>query len=105
MTDPLLSGTNATRPTDGQSECSPWIDANERLPGYSDLVVAYLAGTKDHSDARWTRNGFAFIVRHNSREHVVSSDQWSSWHYNEALRRLDADELTVTHWMPLERPS
>lgn len=87
-----------------QSDRSPWIDANERLPGWNQQVVAYLEGTKDHSDARWVRQGYAFMVRHNSREYVVSADQWAVFQYNRALAELDADELTVTHWMPLERP-
>lgn len=91
--------------TDSRSDCSHWIDANERLPGWNQPVVAFLQGTKDHSDARWVRSGCAFMVRHNSREYVVGTDQWAVFQYNRALAELDADELTVTHWMPLERPS
>jgi len=45
------------------------------------------------------------MVRHNSREYVVGTDQWAVSQYNRALAELDADELTVTQWMPLERPA
>jgi hypothetical protein len=95
----------SARMAETRAECSPWINAKERLPAYNKRVVAYLQGTKDHSDARWVRNGYAFMVRHNSREYVVGSDQWAVFQYNRALAELDADELTVTHWMPLERPT
>jgi hypothetical protein len=101
----MTTETNRTLPTETLADRSHWIDANEQLPAYNKLVVAFLQGTKDHSDARWVRNGYAFMVRHNSREHVVSSDQWAVFQYNRALAELDADELTVTHWMPLENPS
>jgi hypothetical protein len=40
-------------PTETKAECAPWIDANKRLPHWNKLVVAYLEGTKEHTNARY----------------------------------------------------
>lgn len=80
---------------------STWVRG--RLPRFNQPVVAYLKGFKQHSDAQWTRDGWAFMVRHDSREHTVA-DLWASFQYNEALKRLDADHLDIIQWMALERP-
>jgi len=73
------------------------------LPPFNRLVVAYLVGFKEHSGMSWKRDGWAFMVRHDDREHTVA-DMWASDRYNAALKSLDADHLDVLQWMPLERP-
>lgn len=73
------------------------------LPPFNRLVVAYLVGSKFHSGARFKRDGFAFMVRHDDMAHTVH-DKWASSHYNEALKRIDADDLQVDAWIPLDRP-
>jgi hypothetical protein len=81
-----------------------WINCNDRLPEWNRLVVAYCVGFQHHTGIDWKREGYAFMVRHNAREFVVGTDQWAQAHYQKALERIDADQLTVTHWMPLEPP-
>ena len=77
----------------------PWCTG---LPPFNKLVVAYMVGTKEHSDVNWMRDGFAFMVRHDSDEFTVTN-KWSRSYYNEARQRLDADHLEVHRWILLER--
>lgn len=81
----------------------PWIKSENRLPEFNRLVVAFLAGSKTHSGFNWERSGFAFMVRHDDAIHTVL-DGWSRKHYEDALKRIDAEEAMVTHWIPLEAP-
>lgn len=75
------------------------INSTERLPPFNQLVLAWLEGSREHSDASWRRAGWAFMVRHESGPNV--HDQWSLSHYNRAISGMDADHATVTHWAEL----
>lgn len=78
----------------------PWVTG--KLPPYNRLVIAYLEGFKRHTDAKWERIGYAFMIRHNDDPKYTIADKWSRSHYEEALKRLDADHLEVTRWIALE---
>lgn len=93
-----MTGTERTL---HDTDTSAWVRGS--LPRFNQLVVAYLKGFKQHSDKKWVRDGWAFMVRHDSLEHTVA-DKWASHQYNEALKRLDADHLDVIQWLSLERP-
>ena len=61
-------------------------------------VLAYFDGWKEHSGVTWNRPGVEFMVRHS--EDTVA-DGWARGWYEEALKRINADGATITHWMPL----
>lgn len=73
-----------------------------RLPDFNRLVVAYMVGSKEHSDVRWVRDGWAFMVRHDDQDTIA--DGWSRNRYEAALKSLDAHTLKVIQWLELERP-
>lgn len=76
------------------------IACTEQLPPFNQKVVAWLAGTKEHSGVNWSRRGWAFMVRHDDDQFTVA-DKWASSSYSDALRLIDADSANVTHWFPL----
>ena len=80
-----------------------WIDCNDELPPFNKRVLAWMEGEQWHSDVKWWREGYAFMVRHDSDEFVVL-DGWASSFYDDALRTLSADSLIVTHWAWLNVP-
>lgn len=99
--------TARTLPADSRADASrpvQWERDMRKLPPFNKLVVAYLEGVKEHSDARWRRQGYAFMVRHDTAEFVEGPEQWATCFYNDALTKLGADELRVTAWLPLENP-
>ncbi len=67
----------------------------DRLPAYNVRVLAFLRGYQVHSDVRWLREGFAFMVRHD-----VDSDSngWSDGFLRSAEKDLGADFLEVVGW-------
>lgn len=81
-----------------------WTKCSKGLPPFNALVVAYLKGHKYHSDVRWHRDGWAFMVRHDEEQFTHTDARWSLELYSDALKRLDADELDVIQWTVLERP-
>lgn len=69
------------------------------LPEPNTLVLAYLTGFEEHSDALWKRYGYALMVRH--------GDDWSDRHMQEARMRIGATHLDVVRWWhlpPAEEP-
>lgn len=75
------------------------IKSTDSLPPFNQLVLAWLDGYAEHSDQRWKRSGWAFMVRHQSGPTV--DDQWSLSHYNRAILGMDAHHADVTHWAAL----
>lgn len=73
-----------------------WKIASEEMPRESCWLIALCQGYREHSGARWQRNGYAFMVWHGTK--------WSPWTMREAMTRLDADHLQVTHWCYLSGP-
>lgn len=80
-----------------------WINCDDELPPFNKRVLAWMEGELFHSGANWARSGYAFMVRHDSAEHVVANG-WASGLYDAALTALGADVLRVTHWCELSMP-
>lgn len=80
-----------------------WRSVSNGTPPYNRRVLAYAEGAKAHSDASWRRNGFVFMVAWDSAMGTVGPG-WARRFYDDACRQLDADFITITHWMPLEVP-
>jgi hypothetical protein len=82
-----------------------WISCKERLPPFNQKVLAWMEGSKEHSNCNWKRFGYAFMVRHDDPPHTVA-DSWARSFYEEAIKDIGADLASVTHWMPLpDRPA
>lgn len=75
-------------------------NAGPVLPDFNRLVIAELHGSTHHSGVDWHRYGLAFLVRH--RDSPLPN-QWSERHFQEALARIDAEEVTVVAWLYADR--
>lgn len=75
---------------------SKWISVKDRLPNKNIRVWAFYRASATHSDACWNRDGCWFAVHW--------SDRWSDRMEMQAMSELDADEIKITHWMPLPEP-
>lgn len=102
---PSPSSTKPGGPRVHADQTVPWVLCSERLPEFNQRVVAYLKGRKWHSENWFTRDGWAFMVRHDSPFYTHGCARWGLDFYDKALKSLDADELEVIQWIPLERPS
>jgi hypothetical protein len=80
-----------------------WRKTVNGMPPFNTRVLAYAEGTRHHSDTPWRRNGFVFMVAWQSPTETVGPG-WARRFYDDACCQLDADYLTITHWMPLEKP-
>jgi hypothetical protein len=85
--------------TDKNDLLSCWVSAENELPAFNTVVVAFLVGANEHSGMSWDRRGYAFMVRHNpEKTEFTVADGWATRYYDDALKKLGADWLRVTHW-------
>lgn len=76
-----------------------WTNSKDELPEFNKVVVAFLCGAQEHSGINWDRRGYAFMVRHDPAETIYTvADGWAKSFYDDALTKLGADWLQVTHW-------
>lgn len=75
---------------------SEWVSVDERLPEKNIRVWAFYTGTCVHSGTTWNRDGCWFAAWWDG--------SWNSTLVAEALSKLDADDVRITHWMPLPEP-
>lgn len=71
-----------------------WVSVEERLPEKNLLVLGWYAGRVEHHGSTWRREGFHFAVH-------WGEQGWNHRLIDEAVKKLDADFLSVTHWQPL----
>lgn len=84
-------------------ESLPWRRTEHGMPPFNRRVLAWAEGAKEHSDVSWRREGFVFMVAWDNPRETIGAG-WARRFYDDACRQLDADYLTFTHWMPLEKP-
>lgn len=84
-------------------ESLPWRKTMSGMPPRNQRVLAYAEGVRRHSEVRWKRQGFVFMVHWDTPTETVGPG-WARRFYDDACRQLDADYLNITHWMPLEVP-
>ena len=73
-----------------------WISVENRLPEKNVRVWAHYEASANHSDVSWNRDGQWFAC--------WWGDKWNDKFVLQALSELDADQLKITHWMPLPEP-
>ena len=73
-----------------------WISVEDRLPEKNVRVLAWFDASAHHSGVTWQRSGIDFAA--------WWGDKWNQTMIRDTLKSLDANELTVTHWMPLPEP-
>jgi hypothetical protein len=82
------------------SSASP---AGRNLPPPRSRVMAFMDGTKHHSEVAWARSGWVMLVRFDEAEPHTVADGWTRESYDSALKQIDADYADVIKWVPFSR--